>query len=70
MVCTVAKRGRVAERGWRQTNFLQTNFSATLLVGLAVPNGTASHCMEHRRHMCTVCGHTTMSNYFTMSYYK
>ena len=40
--------------------FLSSGGAYPPVFTVAVPNATASHCVEHQRHMCTVCGHPTM----------
>ena len=47
-----------------------SDFLAPIIYWLCL--GTASHCMEHWRHMYSLCPPPppTMYNYFTMYYYK
>ena len=69
-VCTmVGERGRVAEKCHIQIFLFFPNFSAPFIY-TSCANRAQLATAWSTGGTCTVCGHPTMSNYFTMYYYK
>ena len=65
--CWVTEKGRVAEKAIYKQIF---NFLAPFIYSISCANRAQLATAWSTRDTCTVCGHPTMSNYFTTYSYK